>query len=305
MIDLRRLQVLRVLHEQGTVTATAQALYLTPSAVSQQLRQLSREVGVELLCHEGRRVRLTPAAYTLLEHAHTIYAEWERTRAELAAHADGGLGRLRLCGFSTAFDSLLVPAAARLRGTDPRLTVHITEADADECAELLLADDADIAVVPVAGCPPLDDPRFDQRVLLDDPQDLVVPAGHPLAGHDEVELAAAARETWIAPHHDQHQLIVVACAAAGFTPRVAHAAQEWNSVLALVAAGLGICLLPRLAAVPPERHLVRVPLRGQPVPSRRILVGVRRGSREQPSIARGLAVLDEIRDDRRSLETHP
>lgn len=298
MIDLRRLQVLRVLHQQGTVTATAEAMYLTPSAVSQQLRQLSRDVGTDLLEHEGRRVRLTEAAHTLLEHANVIHAQWQQAETDLAAHTEGDRGNLRLCGFATSFDSLLVPTAARLADSHPRLTVRLTEADVLECQQLLLTEQADIAVMPVPGSPPLDDPRFDQQILLDDPQDLVVPLDHPLAERDSVALSETAREPWIAPHHDQDELIRVACAAAGFTPRVAHHAEEWNAVLALVEHGFGICLLPRLALVPPNRPLERIPLRGQPAPARRILTCIRRGSHHHPGIAHGLQALAGLSPER-------
>ncbi|MGP4017116.1 LysR family transcriptional regulator [Saccharopolyspora sp. 5N708] len=298
MIDLRRLQVLRVLREEGTVTATARALYLTPSAVSQQLRLLSKEIGVDLLLPEGRRVRLTPAAHIVLEHADAIAAEWERTRADLAAHSGGAVGQIRVTGFASSFGSLLAPAAARIGESHPRLAVHLSDADIDDSLRLLLAERADIAVLPVPGTPPLDDPRFDQRLLLDDPQDLVVSAAHPFAERDSVRLADTAHETWIAPHHDQFQLIEVACAAAGFAPRVAHEAAEWNSVLALVAHGLGICLLPRLATTAPEHGVVRIPLRDDPAPSRSVLTCVRRGSRAEPAIAAVLQALEDVAQDR-------
>ncbi|MEV0082690.1 LysR family transcriptional regulator [Saccharopolyspora sp. NPDC050642] len=300
MIDLRRLQVLRVLREEGTVTATARALYLTPSAVSQQLRLLSREIGAELLQPEGRRVRLTPAAHIVLEHADAIAAEWEQTRADLAAHSGGAVGQVRVGGFATSFGSLLAPAAARLRDSHPRLEVRLRETDIDDSLRLLLAEQADIAILPVPGTPPLDDPRFDQRLLLDDPQDLVVPAAHGFAERDSVRLAETAHETWIAPHHDQFQLIEVACAAAGFAPRVAHEAAEWNSVLTLVSHGLGICLLPRLATVSPDHRVVRIPLRDKPAPSRSILTCVRRGSRAQPAIDAVLQALEEVARNRQS-----
>lgn len=306
MIDLRRLQVLRVLHERGTVTAAAHVLHLTPSAVSQQIRQLAQDVGVDLLQRQGRRVRLAPAAYTLLAHADTLYTQWEIARADLAAHADGGPSRLLLCGFPSALSALLAPAAARLRQTHPRLVVRMTEAENTECFDLLLAEHTDIAVVvPLSASPPPDDPRFEQQPLLDDPQDLIVPATHRLAGRDGVELAEAACEPWIAAPGslDQHQLILVACAAAGFAPRIAHRAQEWNAITALVAHDFGVCLLPRLAPIPADHAILRIPLQGEPTPSRRILTCVRRGSRGQPAIARGLEALQEIARIRMRRET--
>jgi DNA-binding transcriptional LysR family regulator len=288
MIDLRRLHVLRMLDEHGTVTAAAAALYLTPSAVSQQIRLLGRDLGVELLERVGRGVRLTPPARVLLGHADRLYADWERVLAEVTASPGGGA--LRICAFPTALAAVVAPAAADLRGTTE---VEIREAGSAESFALLLAGAADVAVVlPAPDVPPRDDPRFDQQPLLDDPFDLVVPADHRLAAADAVELADAADEAWIgADRCDDSAIVMAACSAAGFTPRIAHGAENWNSVIALVSHGFGVCLMPRLAPIPAHHRVVRIPLRGALAPSRTVLTCVRRGSREQPAIARGLAAL--------------
>jgi len=117
-----------------------------------------------------------------------------------------------------------------------------------------------------------------------------------LARQDAVELADAAREPWIVKprNNDTYTLLQVACAAAGFTPRIAHEAKEWFAVSALVAAGLGVCLVPRLAPLPPQHEVTRIPLHGNPRPSRRILGCVRRGSEEQGPIARGIAAIEAV-----------
>lgn len=154
MID-PRLQTLRVLHQRGTVTATAEALHLTPSTVSQQLRQLSARLGLELLEPAGRNVRLTPAALALVEHADALFARWEEARADLSGYADGVAGRLRITGVATAIAGVIAPAVARLREELPRLTVEIGEDPGENRFELLLAGRADIAVViPAPGGPP-------------------------------------------------------------------------------------------------------------------------------------------------------
>ncbi|HZB30909.1 MAG TPA: LysR family transcriptional regulator [Streptosporangiaceae bacterium] len=298
MIDLRRLQVLRAVHHHGMVTSAAAALHLTPSAVSQQIRQLSRDVGVPLLEPHGRRVRLTVAAHVLLDHADALYDRWEAAKAELAAHVEGAAGPLRLCGFPSGVVGLLAPAAARLAKTQPDLSVSVTEAEAADCFDRLLTDQADLAVViPTPDSPAADDPRFDQTPLVDEAQDLLVPAGHPLATREAVRLAEAAGDPWITPEPgtcDQHHVVVSACIAAGFTPHVAHRATEWPAVSALVAHGLGVALIPRLAALPAEHTVVRVPLHGNPTPTRRILTCTRRGARRHPVIAAGLDALAEI-----------
>ncbi|MFI0405651.1 LysR family transcriptional regulator [Actinomadura sp. 3N508] len=293
MVD-PRLQTLRVLAERGTVTA-AEALHLTPSTVSQQLRQLARDLGVDLLQAQGRRVRLTPAARTVLRHADVLHAQWEQARADLAEHREGTSGQVRFCSVSSALAALVAPAAATLRREHPRLTVHMSERESDDAAHLLLARRADIAVfIPSAHTPAPGDTRFGQWPLLAEPQDLLVPAGHHLAA-GTARLADAAEEPWIGSpdRSDQHRLMLASCSAAGFAPRIVHEAYEWFAVSALVAHGFGVGLVPRLAPLPPDDGTVRVPLRGEVVPVRRIVTCVRRGSERQPPIAHGLAALQD------------
>ena len=293
-IDLRRLHVLRLVHRYGTVTAAADVLHLTPSAVSHQIRQLSREIGTSLLEPSGRRVRLTPAGHTLVAHADALHAGWEQARADLAALGDGSAGLLRLCGFPTAVAGLLAPTADRLKTTCPRLTVHIAEVETAEGFDLVLSGETDIAVVvPTPETPPLDDAKFDQQPLLEEPLDLLVPADHPLAHREAVALSDAARDPWILPDPDIDfcQRALVACATAGFTPKIAHRVKDCVSVSALVAHGLGLALIPRLAPLPSHHGVVRLPLPDKPTPTRHILTCVRRGSDRQPVIARGLETL--------------
>jgi DNA-binding transcriptional LysR family regulator len=287
----------------GTVTGAAAALHYAPSAVSQQLRSLGRELGVDLVVQDGRRIRLTPAARVLLEHADELFSTWEEIRGEVVAAAAEGGGTLRLCGFSTAAAALLPGVAARVRATRPRSRVRIIEADPEECFDLLLADEADVAVVvATATIPSTTDPRFEQRYLLEDPLDLLVPEGHRLAQEHSVLLGDLVEEPWIMdrPGRPYHQLLQTACAAAGFSPAVAHIAAEWDTGAALVAAGLGIALIPRLAHLPTGYPVVRVPLRGDPTPSRHILTGIRRGSAQQPLIADALVTLEASARERGS-----
>ncbi|WP_280369945.1 LysR family transcriptional regulator [Nocardia wallacei] len=297
MIDLRRLQVLRVLADRGTVTATAAALYVTPSAVSQQIRSLAAELGVDLLRQEGRRVRLTPAARELLRHADILAEQWEHARADIASGGTELTGALRFTGVSSAIAAVVGPAVARLREQHPRVESTMDEMESTEAFQLLLADAADISVgFPTATTPPVDDPRFEQHVLLDDVQDLLVPTGHPLAQQDSVTLRDAAAEPWILdfPGGDTHDVVFAACATAGFTPRIAHHVKEWFAVSALVAHGLGVCLLPRLVPIPDEHAVVRLPLHGSPRPARTIIGTVRRGAARHPLIAAGLSTVAAV-----------
>jgi DNA-binding transcriptional LysR family regulator len=299
-IDLRRLHVLRLVHRYGTVTAAAEALRLTPSAVSHQIRQLARETGTPLLEPDGRRVRLTQAGHTLVAHADLLHAGWERARADLAAQGAGTTGVLRLCGFPTAVAGLLAPAAQRLSDTAPRLSVEITEVEVAEGFDLVLAGDVDIAiVVPTPDGPPLDDAKYDQQPLLEDPLDLLVPAAHPLADRTGVTLNDAAEQPWIvpAPGIDFHSLVLAACAAAGFTPKITHHVKDGVAISALVSRGLGLAIVPRLAPLPAHHGVVRIPLPGKPPPTRQLLTCTRRGSQDHPAIARGLAALRDVSRD--------
>lgn len=298
MIDLRRLQVLRMVQHHGTVTAAARSMYLTPSAVSQQLRQLSAEVGLALVEPQGRRIQLTPAAHALLEHADDLHAEWERIQGDLRSYAVGESGRLRIGSFPTALAALAAPAAARLAVEAPRLTVQLTEVESPDAFDRLLAGSIDLAIVdPGSGQTSPDDPKFEQAPLLDERQDALLPCAHELARYETLELADLRHESWILPEPgscEQQQIVTVAAGAAGFAPRIAHYSTEWSTTAALVAAGLGVCLLPRMVELPAKYAVTRVPLSGEPQPSRRLLTFIRRGSRQQPAIVKGLDALRAV-----------
>ncbi|MFE9025716.1 LysR family transcriptional regulator [Streptomyces iakyrus] len=293
MIDLRRLHVLRAVAHYGTVTAAARALHFTPSAASQQVRQLARDLGVDLLEPQGRGVRLTPAAESLLAHADAIQARWDQAELDLRADHSAPSGVLRVTGFPVAVSVLLAPMAARLGERHPRLTVRITEAGVPGSFDLLFEGGSDLAVVEATPHnPPLSDARFDQEPLLDDPFDLVVPEGHPLAGRARVDLAEAAREAWIAPVEDSpcRPHVLSACGAAGFTPEVVHHALDWNVSAHLVAHRLGVALIPRLAHLPPHLPIVRVRCAGDP--HRKLLTCTRSGGHARPAVS---AALEELR----------
>lgn len=284
MID-RRLQVLRMVRQHGTVVAAAEALHLTPSAVSQQLRGLARELDVDLLQKVGRRVRLTPAAEVLLAHADGLMADWERARAELDQHRHGEVDRLGLCGFPSALAALLPDVVARLR-EGHELRLEVVQADPAECLDRLVAGTSDLAILEATRVVPATvDERFEVQPLFDDPLWLVVAPDHRLAGADEVTLKDAAAEGWVCGPlgGSYHQIELDACRQAGFVPHIVHRAVDWSAYLAIVGAGLGIALMPGLA-IPPDGPCVSIPLAG--TPSRRVLTCVRRGSAGHPAISR-------------------
>lgn len=295
MID-PRLRTLQLVAHHGSVTAAASALHFTPSAVSQQLRALSDELGVAVAQQVGRRMEPTAAGRVLLRHLTVLAAEVERTRAELAAVEDTA-GTAGLCGFSTAAGTLLAPTAAALRERFPDLVVQVVEAEPERCVDLLLSGDSDLALLVVDDrTPPATDARFEQRPVLDDPIDLAVPVGHPLTRRARVTLRDAAAEPWIMawPGDAYHRLAMTACQAAGFRPTVSHYADEWDTGAALVAHGLGIFLLPRLAPMHRTDDVVRMPLVGPSAPVRRIVAMTRAGSADTPVLAHALATITEL-----------
>lgn len=294
MIDLRRLHVLRAVAHYGTLTAAAKALHFTTSAASQQIRLLSRELGVDLLEPNGRRVRLTPAALSLLAHADAIEARWEQAETDIRATRDEPTGLLRLCAFPSAVSVLLAPLVGRLRAQYPTLTVQIREDERQAAFDLLFDGETDLAIVEaVPSNPPATDVRFDQRPLLDDVFDLVVPTCHDFARRKDITLAETKELDWVVPSStfSCREHIFAACGAAGFTPNIVHNVLEWNAIANMIANELGVCLVPRLAHLPPHLPIVRIPLRGNPKPSRKLLTCTRAGNAEHPAIAVAIAEL--------------
>jgi DNA-binding transcriptional LysR family regulator len=290
--DIKKLRILRALGEHGTVTAAAEALLMTPSAVSQQLSNLARQLGVPLLESHGRRVRLTDAAHLVLRHAEAVFAQLERAEAELTQYVRGEVGLVRVGAFSTAVPALVVPALRRLREGHPGLDVRIREAEAAEAYELLAAGRVDLALSLAAHAPTARDPRFALVPLLADPLDVALPAGHRLARSRELRLADLSGEPWIfggsGPWSD---ITRTACEAAGFVPEQAHSAAGWAAILAMVEAGMGVALVPRMAAE--RRSGVVMRALGADRPRRHVVAAVRRGSESAPGVSRVLAALRE------------
>ncbi|QES12545.1 LysR family transcriptional regulator [Streptomyces venezuelae] len=297
-LDLRKLRVLRELSERGTVSAAAQALHLTPQAVSQQISALGRELGVPLTEPSGRRLRLTGAARIVLRHADAVFTQVEQMRAELAAHRSGERGEVAVAGFSTTLSALILPAVARLRETRPLLRTSLTEVDPPESFSLLQRGETDVVIsADTTRAAPADgdgrsDGRFHRVALCDDPFDIALPAGHRLLDSERLLLADLADETWIfATTGLCHDIGVAACTAAGFTPQASHAIGDWDATLAAVRLGLGVALVPRLAK-PVPRPEVTIRAFTERAPSRTVFAAVREGSQTSPEIA---AVLDALR----------
>ncbi|ARF72564.1 LysR family transcriptional regulator [Streptomyces griseus] len=294
--DVKKLRILRTLRDHGTVTATAEALLMTPSAVSQQLTNLAGQLGVQLLEPQGRRVRLTDAAHLVLRHAEAVFAQLERADAELTGYLRGEAGEVRVGAFSTAVPALVVPAVRLLRAEDrPGPDVRVREAEAAQAYELLTAGEVDLALSLAAHAPTARDPRFSLFPLLADPLDVALPAGHPLAGAPALRLADLAADRWIfGGSGPWSEITTAACEAAGFVPEQAHSAAGWTAILALVEAGMGIALVPRMASREQHREGVVMRVLAADQPRRHVVAAVRHGAESGPAVARVLGALTRV-----------
>ncbi|MFJ8920103.1 LysR substrate-binding domain-containing protein [Streptomyces sp. NPDC102415] len=292
--DVKKLRILRTLRDRGTVTATAEALLMTPSAVSQQLTNLARQLGVPLLEAQGRRVRLTDAAHLVLRHAEAVFAQLERADAELTGYLRGEAGLVRVGAFSTAVPALVVPAVELLAtGDRPGPQVRVREAEAAQAYELLSAGEVDLALSLAAHAPTARDPRFTLLPLLADPLDVALPAGHPLAGTPALRLADLSGEPWIfGGSGPWSEITTAACEAAGFVPEQAHSAAGWTAILAMVRAGMGVALIPRMVSASDRpRDGVEMRVLEEDRPYRHVVAAVRQGAERGPAVARVLTAL--------------
>ena len=305
MID-PRLVTLRTFARCGTVAATAELMGYSPSAVSAQLRELQQALGLTLLTRDGRGLRLTAAGKELVRRSDALFAQWEQIRAA-SASADGQIpGQFGIGGFSTAASHLIAPLLPRLRDLHPSVEVQVMEASPARCFDLLVAERIDVAVVvSMQGEVLLEaDPRFEKITLLDDPLDVMVPADHPLAAQERVSLDELVADPWVTdqPGSAYRALFTTAFTAAGLTPRIAHEATEWGTAIALVSAGAGVGLLPRLVSLSDSPGVRRVRLAGPGRLSRRIIAAMRAGSAEAQLPRDSIRLLREIAQD--VLDTH-
>src|SRR4051794_21890447 len=182
MLHLGRLQALCEVASRGTIAAAADALHLTPSAVSQQLSALEREVGEPLVEPDGRSVRLTPVARVLVRRADEIFAQVESLHSELAEHAGGERADLRLGSFSTGITNLVAPLVRRLRESSPGISLEVTESEMPEALDALGRHELDLLItMEHPGAPRPEDPRFTRAELAADPLLTILPADHAKA----------------------------------------------------------------------------------------------------------------------------
>ncbi|HEX5542667.1 MAG TPA: LysR family transcriptional regulator [Micromonospora sp.] len=284
MLDARRMQILRAVIASGSVTAAAANLGYTPSAISQQVAALEKQVGTALMERLSRGIQPTPAGRLLAEHAAVITRHLAEAETALADLRAGRTGRLAIRYFNTAGPALLPPAVARLRRQHPDVQIDLKLIDPDDALLEVEQGRADLAIV----VRPRERLRDGLRLvhLLDDPYRAILPRGHRLTTKQGLDLVDLADEPWVdgeGPAGPCLKTVLDACAAAGFSPNFAVESGDYATAQGFVAAGLGVSLIPHLGLG--TRHPgIAVQKVRNPEPVRSIYAAVREVSLAQPAL---------------------
>lgn len=291
VFEIDALRLLDVVARTGSFTAAAEELNYTQSAVSRRIASLERDADGPLFVRLARGVRLTPAGEVLHRHAREVLERLGRAAAELSAIHDGSGGRLRVGAFATA-NAVLVPEALReFRRARPGVEITLVEGFSARLMERLHEGSLDVAVVSdyPSGLSPVEDaelvPLFTDELLL------ALPRDHRLAHQEVVQLGELRDENWIEGAPPGHAtMLAESCARVGFAPKVGIRIGEWTGKLGYVAAGLGVALVPSMAAravrgdlvlrslgeQAPRREVYAALPRAAPVPSAETLLGLLR-----------------------------
>lgn len=295
MLNVHRMRLLREVSSRGSIAAAAEALYLSPSAVSQQLSVLEREAGVELLERIGRGVRLTHAGKRLVAYTERVLAVLEEAEADLEAVSEGVAGELRTCAFPTAARALMVPALTRIRTENPSLALSMVDLEPEESLPMLKTGDLDIVITyGFDRLPERPDPGIERHLLLTEPLYIALPASDPRTA-GPVRLAEFRDDNWVVGRDGSPFLDVMerVAAEAGFEPKVDLHSNDYQVLLSAVQAGLGVALVPPLAFFAEYPGVVCVSPTDVEV-NRRILAVIRRGSGGRPAVEAALAVLKDV-----------
>ncbi len=283
-MDVNRLLTLFELARCGTMAAAAEALHVTPSAVSQQLAQLERELDMTLTERQGRSVALTPAGEALVRHTDRILAVLDEAKSELARLRSDIAGELRVAAFPSVAVAVLADAVRELQALHPRLHIVVHEMEPQEGLSALGAWRTDVALIDdLAADPGLRHEAFDLLPLAQDTLHVLLPAGHVLAGRSSLRVADLRDANWAldASSSSFGEFIAGLCRRAGFEPRINAHCMGFEMVAAMVASGCSISLASGLRLVKPLAGVKAVRLR--PEIQRRILLAYRKGDRHHPA----------------------
>lgn len=301
-LDLHSVRIVRAIAEHGTISGAARALGYSQPAISQHLRRAEQRLGVPLLVRAGRGVRLTEPGQVLARHAIAISSAMDAANGELADLMGLRTGTVRVAAFPSASSTLVPRLLRRMRAEHPGITVTYLESEEPEALGLLRDGLVDVAITTAFPGDRADPHResegsFDKVPLFTEPVVLALPASHPLAAHDPVELAALADDSWVAGCPVCRGHLLATCESVGVEPRIEFETDNAVAVLNLVASGLGVALLPRLAlatVVVPPGATIRAT---NPSSDRSIQVVSLPGSRRVPAIATVLAEVGKLEGD--------
>ena len=295
MLNVARLKVLREVAYRGSFSAAAEALSYTQSAISQQIATLEAETGMTLLERHPRGVSLTAAGQMLVGHAEGILAGLEAAEAALSEIAGLRGGRLRAASFPTAGATLMPLAIATFRTAYPEVELTLAEGEPEEIVPRLHAGELDIALLFEFAGESLQLGEDMTRVeLLEDPMYLALPHEHPLAARERIKLEDLAGDAWVQTSRSSPCAlhVVRSCHAAGFEPNVAFESDDYQTVQGLVAAGVGVALIPELALSVVREDVVIRALAPAP-PLRQVIAVVPAGARLVPAAPVMLGILEQ------------
>jgi molybdate transport repressor ModE-like protein len=295
MLDARRLRVLAEVARCGSLSAAAAALDYTPSAVSQQIAALERETGATLLERGPRGVTLTEPGATLARHAERIMSGLDAAEADVRALADLRTGLLRIGWFTTAGATLMPRAIAAFRNKHPDVRLTLLESDPDDCERRLRERELDLALIYEFESEGAFAPDLPQVDLLTDRLRVALHPGHRLAGRRRLKLAELAQEPWIQGVRAGSTLAILptACRAAGFEPIIAFRTEDHGAVEGLVAAGVGVGLVPELM-LPSARADIALCEVTDPPLVRTVRAALAPGRYRSPAAAAMLEVLADV-----------
>ncbi len=284
-MDITRLRALRELSIRQTMAAAAEALFLTPSAISQQIAQLEEEVGVALTERRGRGVRLTPAGELLVVHAERLLTVLYEAKSDIAEIKKEIAGELRVAAFPSIGAALLPQAVKALRARHPRLAIVLDEMEPADGLAALGSWQVDVALIDDLSLLFLGKQHHVEQVpLTEDSLCVIVPAGHALAKRPSLSIGDLKAEGWAldSTSSTYGDFVIGLCRRAGYEPILNAKCRSFDMVFAMVASGCSISLVPRLRLVHSVQGVSVVKLR--PEVSRKISVAYRRGEHRHPAV---------------------
>jgi DNA-binding transcriptional LysR family regulator len=296
MLNLGRVKVLCEVVRRGSFSGAAESLAYTQSAVSQAIARLEAETGATLIVRDRGGIRPTAAGASLVEHAEGIFARIDAAEAGVAAVLGIRAGRLRMASFPSAGAALMPLAIATFRAQHPDVALTLAEGEPEEIAPRLRAGEFDLALLfEFPGARERVGARLRTESLLVDPMHVALPADHPLADKRALALGDLSDQDWVQTSATSPcaRHVVRSCLAAGFEPKVTFESDDYETVQGLVAAGVGVALIPRLALTHVHPGIVVRALAPRS-PARRVVAATIAAAEASPAAGTMIGILADV-----------